>query len=266
MVAKNFQVLIVPNPAIADIMSIHFKGNVDQGSIGEIAQCFDTIVGANKNYAIADLSGVEDFSSAALGELMGGRKRLIENGGDLVLAGMTLEIKTKFSLLGANKIFKVYHDERTAINAYTWEHKNKAEDVRLTFPSNLKFVPPVRQLVSRIVKQKGYGNRDSFRIETIIDEICNNAVEHGIQDANPDIDLKLKIDREKIEINVINISDPKKIASLQALLQPVRENNIQKLSEKRGRGLALIKMLSNDLAVDISDKGTSVHVTKIREE
>ena len=36
--------------------------------------------------------------------------------------------------------------------------------------------------------------------------------------------------------------------------------------DKRGRGLALVKMLSNEFKIENSDVGTCVHVTKLRED
>jgi len=265
MASKNLKIDIKSGTISKEVATIIFDGELDAGSINKISACFDTIRKDGKKYVIIDMSKVSSVSSAALGELMGGRKLMIELGGDLVLAGMNLEVRTKLSLMGANKIFRFFNDLRTAVNAYKWEFQHQADAIKLSFPSNLKFVPPVRQLVSRIAKQKGYGNRDSFRIETIVDEVCNNAVEHGVQGSDDDIDMSINIDKDKIELNVINVSDPQKAAALKALLKTSMEKQL-KIDDRRGRGLALIKMLSNKMSVDFSDKGTSVHVTKVREE
>jgi anti-sigma regulatory factor (Ser/Thr protein kinase) len=210
------------------------------------------------------MTKVTHISSAVIGELMGCRRKLSEKGGDLVFVGLNLDLKTKLNHIGAIRIFKFHNDIRTAMNHYAWEMQLKSEKVWLSFPSELNLVPPVRQLVSHIARQKGYGERDSFKIETIVDEICNNAVEHGIPDKMRDIELFLKIDSKKIEIEVVNLSDPKKINSLKAISKSILGTNEKKL--ERGRGLSLIKMLSNDLAIDFSGKGTTVHVTKLRED
>ena len=161
----------------------------------------------------------------------------------------------------------MHSDIRTALNAYKWEIQRQPEKIHLSFPPFLKVVPPLRQLVSRIARQKGYGSRDAFRIETIVDEICNNAVEHGKSGPKECIDLTVTIDPDKIEIDVRNMSDPEKIPALTALLVPDNpESTPAKPDMKRGRGLSLIKMLSDELSVDCTEKGTSVHVTKVREE
>jgi anti-anti-sigma factor len=247
-----------------DVAIWRIEGELDSSSIKTINQHFNKILEGSRFHTIAEMSKVTHISSAVVGELMGCRQMLAERGGDLVFVGLNLDLKTKLNHLGAIKIFKFHNDVRTAINQYAWEMHLKPEKVWLSFPSELNLVPPVRQLVSQIARQKGYGERDSFRIETIVDEVCNNAVEHGVPDKMRDIELFLKIDRKKIEIEVVNLSDPRKINSLKAISKSILGTNEKKL--ERGRGLSLIKMLSNDLAIDFSGKGTTVHVTKLRED
>lgn len=249
-----------------EVLLWKIEGSLDSNSIDLISREFDSVLGLKQNFLVAEMSGVSFISSAAMGQLMGHRQSLVEKGGDLVIAGLSLDIKTKLSLMGVSKIFKFYNELRSAINAYKWEIEHKAEDVWLSFPPELKFVPSVRQMVSRVARQKGYTQRDSFRIETIVDEVCNNAVEHGSVLVKRNIDLNIAIDRDKIQLEVINASDPEKIETLKALSKSVMKTPDPKAGQKRGRGLALIKMLSNDLTINSSTDGTSVHVTKLREE
>jgi anti-anti-sigma factor len=247
-----------------EISEWHIEGELDANSIESLNKNFKKILAMNHVYTIVEMSKVSFISSAAVGEFMECRQLLAEKGGDLVFAGLNFDLKAQMNNLGANKIFKFHNDLRSAINAYSWEVQQKPEKIWLSFPPELKFVPPVRQLASRIAHQKGYGQRDSFRIETIVDEICNNAVEHGMPDKTRDIELFIKIDRKKIELEVVNLSDPEKIDSLKAISKSILGTSEKKL--ERGRGLSLIKMLSNDLAIDFTGKGTTVHVTKLREE
>ena len=254
-------------PGADGVAIMHFSGDLVSECVRRINECFNNAVKKRKKYAIVNMAGVTMISSAVLGEFMGCRKRLIEQGGDLVFSGLNLEMRTKLNLMGATKIFRIYTDIRTALNSYKWEIERQPEKIHVSFPPYLKVVPPLRQLVSRIARQKGYGNRDSFRIETIVDEICNNAVEHGRPGVEDLIDLSVVIDPDKIEINVLNMSDPEKVASLTALLLPENpELDKLKPDVKRGRGLALIKMLSDELSVECTDRGTSVRVKKAREE
>lgn len=265
-ISKGLKIEINEVPKTQNALVMRFDGELDSASVKKINESFAQICKLQKSYCIADMSSVGSFSSAALGELMRGRQILIERNGDLVFSGMSLDVRTKFSLIGANKIFRFYSDIRSALNAYKWEIEKNPEQIRLSFPPNLNIVPPVRQFVSRVARQKGYSMRDSFRIETIVDEVCNNAVEHGKQGNEYTIDLVVNIDPEKVEFDVKNLSDPAELESLKSLLKPKEDNENSKPEGKRGRGLALIKMLSDELTVDCSENGTSVHVKKARRE
>jgi anti-sigma regulatory factor (Ser/Thr protein kinase) len=183
-----------------------------------------------------------------------------------VLAAMSLELKMKFVLMGANKIFKIHNDLRSAMNAYAWEVKHETEHIRLSFPSQLAIVPAVRNFVSQVMLHKGYNDRDSFRVETIVDEICNNAVQYGSPVEHDNITLRIKVDWEKVELDAENISDPGKRDMLRMYMNNLKNNVRVHGDEKRGRGLALVKMLASELKADVTDKGTTVHVTKLKEE
>lgn len=92
-------------------------------------------------------------------------------------------------------------------------------------------------------------------------------MEHGRPGPDEHIDITVIIDPDKIEIDVRNMSDPEKIESLTTLLLPENEN-VSRLKPdlKRGRGLTLIKMLSDELSVECTERGTCVRVKKVREE
>jgi anti-anti-sigma factor len=259
---------IAPDAGDAGVAVLRVAGFLDFSGITMLSGFFDRIAAENRTYVIVDMAGVEAMCSAALGEFMGYRKRFVERGGNLVFAGLTGSVRSKLTLLGANRIFSFYQDVRGAVNAYRWDYKKESKSVGVTFPAALKLVPPVRQFASRLAKQNGYSAKDAFRIETIVDEVCNNAVEHGRSAQGSEIEVRMAIDKEKVELNVSNQSDPDKVAALRELIGPAAQAAPTHVGndDKRGRGLALIKMLSNDMNVEITERGTSVHVIKLREE
>lgn len=256
----------VPYPDFSGTTVLRIAGELTTATVGRLDDVFDRIVRESAPFVVAEMSRVALFTSSALGNFLGYRKQLVEKSGDLVFVGLTLDLKTKLNLLGAGRIFKMYHDAQAAINAYRWDREHMTQLMALSFPSQLRFVPAVRQLVSRIARQKNYGSRDAFRIETIVDEVCNNAVEHGAVDKERNVDLRLRIDRDKVELQVVNATNPEKAGVLKELSKSLGKDSRPNMDTKRGRGLALIKMLSNDLRIDFSDQGTSVHVTRVRGE
>lgn len=251
----------------AEIAVLKVSGFLDFSGIAMLSKFFDRIASENRSFVIVDLTGIEAMCSAALGEFMGYRKRFVERGGSIVFAGLSGNIRSKLTLLGANKIFSFYQDVRSAINAYLWDYKKQSKSIAVSFPADLALVPPMRQLASRLVRQKGYSVKDAFRIETIVDEVCNNAVEHGLGGQENAVEVRIAVDKEKVDINVSNKSAPEKVAVLREHIKPqVPGGTHIGADDRRGRGLALIRMLSNDMDVDITERGTTVHVTKLREE
>ncbi|MBN2188121.1 MAG: ATP-binding protein [Chitinispirillaceae bacterium] len=259
-------VSIVPLPSLPEVCLIRLCGDLDVANLSAFDSCLETLPGSDKKHAIADMSGVTLISSAALGKLLGLKRRFMEMGGDLVLAAMDIDLKMKFTLMGANKIFKIYGDLRSAANAYAWEVKHETERIKVSFPSNLAIVPAVRSFVSRTMQHKGYSDRDSFRVETIVDEICNNAVQYGLHHDDDNITLNVNVSWDKVEIDAENKSDPEKAGLLRVHMQNLEQDISVDSGDKRGRGLALVKMLASVLSADINDTGTTVHVTKLKEE
>ena len=256
---------ISQSDAVADVAVMQIEGSLEIQSLGHLKRGVQIALDGGYAFLVADMARVDSISSAAVGELLGCRRQMLERDGDLVLSELSLSLQEQLTAMDVNKIFRFYPNVKSAVNAYSWEFRDRGESVRVRFPSELRFVPSIRQFVSRVAKQKGYGNRDSFRIETIVDEICNNAVEHGSPDRGCLVDVTLKIDRRKIDLKVANTSDPTKVEALREVGKTLQAPGEAALS-KRGRGLALVKMLSTDFSIDSSDVGTSVHVTKLRED
>lgn len=253
-------------PTMPEVSVVRLTGDLDVTGISGAEELLAGLIGHKKKHIILDMSRVTLVSSAALGKLLGIKRRFLEKGGNIVMAAMSLELQLKFALMGANKIFSIYNDIRSATNAYAWEVKHETEYVRVSFPSQMNVVPAVRGFVSRLMTSKGYSDRDSFRIETIVDEICNNAVEYGSLHDHSNITLRLKVDWDKVEIDAENVSDPEKKELLMLHMKNLQHDMSFDNNEKRGRGLALVKMLASELSADITEKGTTVHVTKIKEE
>ncbi len=262
---EKLQINISNHRDSPDITLMVFKGDLDAGMVKRIEREFAKLNALGRILIIADFSRVKFISSPVVGELMGCRERLIEKGGNLILIKLSKDIRQKFELMGANQVFDVSTDEKTAISKLYWENQNKPDEVNLSFTPNLNLVPNIRTFISNIVLQKGYPHKDVFRIETIVDEICNNAIEHGENGENDEIKLKCLIDKFKIDLRVTNKTNDKNVTQLQQLIDNEDKSNPQQDS-KRGRGIRLVKMLSSSLKVEISRQGTMVQITKYKEK
>ncbi len=246
------------------IVLLHFEGDLNAGDCAATAKIFQEIIDSRKYFIIALMENVTFVSSPFLGELMGCKLRLVEKGGNLVLVGLRYELREKLIMMGADKIFNFYPDTHTAYNHYHWEYTQTAQVVKVTMPPKLQSVPAVRRFISGIARQKGYTSRDAFRIETIVDEIANNAIEHG--DASQgEIGIELRIDRRKFELVVRNKTLMDKANQLKIVIDSNKEK-AGGTDESRGRGLALVKLISNSINVSIDNSGTEVKITKMRED
>lgn len=245
------------------ITIVQLSGDLDISVVDNITDYFDKLVEDGSTYVIVDMENVNFVSSPAVGCLMGCRRRLIEKQGDLVLAGLSNSLKSKLNLMGANRVFRYYSDIKAILSDYSWEYDSQAKTLSMSIPSKTAYVPAIRKLIANVVSQKGYSRKDSFRIETIIDELANNAIEHSVKNQEY-FTIDFVLDKEKVEFIVKNKSNKLNSKEMSKVKQRFNEPMIDDESI-RGRGLALVKMLSNELNLEIDDDGTRVHVTKTRE-
>lgn len=248
------------------ITVVRLKGNLDAPSAIKLSDLCEKLISEKKTYIVMEMSHLQFISSPAVGSLMGAKRRLVEHRGNLVLVGVKSDIKAKLTLMGVDKIFTFYANLRSAVLRFAWEYEKQEEGIQIAFPSDLAYVPAIRRFISQIASQKGYSRKDAFRIETIIDEICNNAVEHG-NNSDPELQVKVRcgISYDKFDFFVTNRTNKDKIPQIQKFIDTANEK-LESEAGSRGRGLLLIKKLVKELKVEVTDHGTNVHITKMRED
>lgn len=138
--------------------------------------------------------------------------------------------------------------------------------IKVVFPANFHVVPGIRSLISRIAFTFGFAEKESYQIETIVDELCNNAIEHGSSTATESIELECEFDKEHIAVTVKDkggkkIFDPERVLQEQMQLMESEKSNLA-LFERRGRGLVIVKKLSDELDIKVGENGTQVKVIK----
>ena len=111
---------------------------------------------------------------------------------------------------------------------------------------------------------KGFSKKDAYRIETIVDELCNNAIEHGSMDVKSKTTLKCSFDKHKLDLTIIDSGNPHFDAShVERLSEKVRLDTSVS-SATRGRGLPIVSMLADKVTFSVQDGGTAVHVQKYK--
>jgi len=115
--------------------------------------------------------------------------------------------------------------------------------VRLKIPSNYIYISPIRAFIKKLARRLQFPQTKVEDIELTVDEICNNAIEHGSSGVNSDILLVLTLNDDCLEILV---SDKGRDKGEVSWLQSGRPEEVEKkLSPEgeRGHGIFLAKML-----------------------
>ncbi len=134
-------------------------------------------------------------------------------------------------------------------------------DVKL--PSDLDYIPPLRQFISEIAKIEGFPKKFCFRTEILVDELCSNAIIHGSQDIQSRVALIAEFVKDELRLSVQDQggSQPN-VDNLKRAVSSVKPASPSKL----GKGMVIVQMLSNELKLKLDDNGkTEVHVVRRRD-
>jgi len=127
----------------------------------------------------------------------------------------------------------------------------------MIIPSNQEFLAEVDIFLEGILR--GYGV-DESRVADIaisVSELVNNAIHHAHhKDTQKTIAIEINKDKEDI---VITITDQGTGFNPDDINDPLAEENLLK---DTGRGLFIVKSLMDKVDFKITDKGTSVTITK----
>jgi anti-anti-sigma factor len=264
---RTFKITIDRCTLHDSLLIFRFKGSLDADKVGSISDYFSAAMEKNDNFIIAEMGEVTFISSPALGELMGCKKRLVDKGGNLYLVGLDTENRSKLRLMGAEKIFEFLPTIGAAIRKFHWENEDTGDSFRVKMPPVLSFVPELRSMLAGIIRMKGYSKRDAFRIEAIVDELCNNAIEHGFHADDSPIEVLCKVFKYKVELTIINASRPegRDAEVLQEISSRIQGDLPFNLNEKRGRGVELVKMLCDEFYVGSEADKTIIRIIKKKE-
>ncbi len=142
--------------------------------------------------------------------------------------------------------------------------QNLGETLKIEFPCIFDYVPIIRRLVSTIAIAHKFNKKDAYRIETLIDEICNNAIEYGSKVVNSLITLECEFTSQGLNFTVTDNGGDKKHCD--RLKQSFKEaiQNKKHISYKRGRGLRMVQMLADELNIISDPLGgeNEVHIVK----
>jgi anti-anti-sigma factor len=212
-------------------------------------------------FVVVNLENVKFIGSPFVGTLMGCRKILQQKGGDLAICSASMFLQNRLSIVGLDRVFHFYSSPQAAISDFRF--LGSTELFSLILPLRVSNVALLRKLICTILAKKGFKPKLIFNIETIIDELSNNAIDYSDLESS-NFFASVSISRKKIVLIVKNTHNKLSKAARDALFNRY-QNPIIDADSARGRGIALIKMLSDSVNVDFNQTEIIVKVTKIVE-
>ncbi len=131
-------------------------------------------------------------------------------------------------------------------------------------PSDLEYIPPLRQFVAEIARVEGFSKKFCFRTEIIVDELVTNGILHGSQDVHSGITLSARFEDGAMNLSVQDQGGTRQ--NLENLKRAVYSPKPPSNDKKKGRGLVIVQMLSSEIKIDLGENGhTQVHVVKTKD-
>ena len=142
------------------------------------------------------------------------------------------------------------------------------EQIKFSIPAQLGFISGIRTALGRISYNFGFTDKDAYEIETVIDEICNNAIMHGINKEDKHIIVECGFETKIIEIMVkdggsTEFNVEKVLDNSRKLMEDDTERKINALLDRGGGlGLIIVQKYVDKIEITSQPDGTSVKIVK----
>ena len=103
---------------VDNVCYITLVGEIDSLSAGLIKDKIQNQIESKVFNIIIDLTQVKFMDSAGLGVLVSGLKLCTKNGGDLVLVGLTENVRELFHITRLDTVFKMFPNRHTASESF----------------------------------------------------------------------------------------------------------------------------------------------------
>ena len=260
---------IILSSEFDDVVFLRLSDAQDIHSGGEsLSKFFDEIRNAKRKFVIVDFGTALNLNDCVLREIISFSDEILRDFfWHLCICAQNENLCEKIKIACKDSNLKYFRNIGDAINYFHWDCCKIRETISMKMPSDISLVPSVRTCISDFVSLCGTDRKTLFQIELIIDELCNNAIEHGTQDLNKTIEVQCSVSDSQIEISVYNgySSRAAKNKTAQEIGQNMEKwadspNNTE--NDFRGRGLGLVKIYSTNFEINSSNDGTWVYVIK----
>lgn len=128
---------------------------------------------------------------------------------------------------------------------------------RLTFAPRPGVLKQLRAEVRRLAVACGADDRVGDNLALVVDELVNNAIEHGAEYRRTGVDLAVQIEStgEQLRIEFFDPEMPPATVSELAEMLTATSNGLPSLESERGRGLFLLTVYLQDLRAEAAAAG-----------
>lgn len=143
----------------------------------------------------------------------------------------------------------------------------KPVEIKIELPTNSYFMSGIRDFtLSLIENMTDFSSQWAYRFQSVVDELANNAIEHGSSADDKILVTFFAIPNKEIQIIVEDHGHPEKPMTAEQVLAAMEKNKHKDKSEFsiRGRGLAFIVDKWTD-KLEVTDRpngGLRIAVTK----
>jgi serine/threonine-protein kinase RsbW len=140
------------------------------------------------------------------------------------------------------------------------------QTIKIEMSAYLELVPIIRNAIENIAYMFDFNDKEAYEIKTVIDEICNNAIEHGNNGKDTNIIVECKFDKQFVEFTIKDSGSPhfdveKALKEGQRLIEEEAQKPVLD-TIRRNRGLILVKNYVDKLDIKSDPNCTVVNVVK----
>lgn len=96
---------------------LELSGDLDAFTCGKLRDAIVELLDDGSRKIIISMSKIKYIDSSGLGTLVGGLRRINEQGGALALFGASAQVRKVFLITGLSKVFPLYETQDEAISA-----------------------------------------------------------------------------------------------------------------------------------------------------
>jgi len=146
--------------------------------------------------------------------------------------------------------------------------EGKINEITISFPTNAFFVSGIRDFTFQLVKNMtGFSEQWAFRFQSVVDELCNNAIEHGSQEGEHVVCTFRCRPHDRFELIVEDTGtgpENNTIEEMNAIVENQKDRDVFEIEGIRKRGLSHIVLpLVDKISFEKTEQGgLRVHIFK----